>query len=93
MAVPRSLPWHRRPRGQTFFLVFNWGVGGLGRFSITVLFFLLRVGYSILLIKVIVILTNKKDFIIVGELALRGDNGLRFLAPGGLAHASQPSAR
>lgn len=39
VAVPRSLPWHRRPRGQTFFLVFNWGVGGLGRFSITVLFF------------------------------------------------------
>lgn len=46
-------------------------MGGLGRFSITVLFFLLRVGYSILLIKVIVILINKKDFIIVGELGFK----------------------
>lgn len=31
----------------------------------------MRVGYSILLIKVIVILTNKKDFIIVGELGFK----------------------
>lgn len=45
-------------------------MGGLGRFSITVVF-LLRVEYSILLIKVIVILTNKKDFIIVGGLGFK----------------------
>lgn len=34
--------------------------------------FLLRVECPILLIKVIVILTNKKDFIIVGELDFSG---------------------
>lgn len=33
--------------------------------------FLLRVVYSILLIEVFVILTNKKDFIIVGELGFK----------------------
>lgn len=33
--------------------------------------FLLRVVYPILLIEVFVILTNKKDFIIVGELGFK----------------------
>ena len=57
-------------RGADFFLVFNWGVWGAGRFSINY-HFLLRVAYPILLIEVFVILTNKKDFIIVGELGFK----------------------
>lgn len=51
-----------------FFLIFNWGHGGWGIFFYKLYHFLLRVACPILLIKVIVILNNKKDFIIVGEL-------------------------
>lgn len=55
-------------RRADFFLVFNWGVEGAGGKVFYKLYhFLLRMAHPILLIKVIVILTNKKDFIIVGE--------------------------
>lgn len=53
-------------RRADFFLVFNWGWGG--KVFYILYHFLLRMVCPILLIKVIVILTNKKDFIIVGEL-------------------------
>lgn len=63
-------------------------MGGFGEVFYHCVVFLLRVEYSVLLIKVIVILTNKKDFIIVGGLGFKRGNGLRFLAPGGSGPSS-----
>lgn len=72
----RRCPWRgqttvaRQGRRTELFLVFNWGGVGAGEVFYQ-LYHSLRGWCPILLIKVIVILTNKKDFIIVGDLVLR----------------------
>ena len=58
-------------RGADFFLVFKLGCVGGGEVFYKLYHFLLRVAYPILLIEVFVILTNKKDFILVGELGFK----------------------
>ena len=69
MPLEKSDYHDTQERRADFFLVFKWGVGVAGREVFYKLYhFLLRMACPILLIKVIVILTNKKDFIIVGEL-------------------------